>query len=328
MPTDKRVTVEQGDGVIVINCCFGSKVNETLSKLVTSLLVARFGESVGVQTEPYHIVLETPRGLTANDVLKALKETDPDSLGQLMRIILGNSSYLRWQFIHVAKKFGAVRKDADYKMLNISKLMEVFEHTPIVEEAVAKTLSENMDVETTASVLRRIRDGAIEVVVGPLSPIGQKAIGKRQELMQPRRADRTVLMALKTRLLSEDVILVCMNCRTRKRGSVESLPERVSCANCGGVVLAAMRPYAKKDLTILRKGASDDEELRILKKIYKNANLVTAHGRKAVMALVGRGIGPDTAGRILARYHVEEYEFLKDILEAEVSYARTKRFWD
>jgi ATP-dependent Lhr-like helicase len=53
-----------------------------------------------------------------------------------------------------------------------------------------------------------------------------------------------------------------------------------------------------------------------------------AHGRKAVMALVGRGIGPDTAGRILARYHLEEYEFLKDILEAEVSYARTKRFWD
>ena len=328
LPTDKRVTIEQGDGVIVINCCFGSKVNETLSKLITSLLVARFGESVGVQTEPYHIVLETPRNLTANDVFRAIKDTDPDSLDQLMRIILGNSSYLRWQFIHVAKKFGAVRKDADYKMLNISKLMEVFEHTPIVQEAVEKTLGENMDVARTSTVLRRIKEGAIEVVVGPLSPIGQKAIGKRQELMQPRRADKTVLMALKTRLLSEDIILVCMNCRTRKRGSVESLPERISCPNCGGVVLAAIRPYAKKDLGILRKGASDEEEFRMLKKIYKNANLVTAHGRKAVMALVGRGIGPDTAGRILARYHVEEFEFLKDILEAEVNYARTKRFWD
>jgi ATP-dependent Lhr-like helicase len=328
LPTDKRVTIEQGDGVIVINCCFGSKVNETLSKLITSLLVARFGESVGVQTEPYHIVLETPRNLTANDVLRAIRETDPGSLHQLMRIVLGNSSYLRWQFIHIAKKFGAVRKDADYKMLNIAKLMEVFEHTPIVEEAVAKTLSENMDVEATASVLRRIHEGGIEVVVGPLSPIGQKAIGKRQELMQPRRADKAVLMALKTRLMSEDIILVCMNCRVRRKGSVESLPERIECANCGGVVLAAVRPYAKRDLQILRKGASNDEELRMLKKIYKNANLVMAHGRKAVLALVGRGIGPDTAGRILARYHVEEYEFLKDILVAEVNYARTKRFWD
>jgi len=328
LPTDKRMTIEQGDGVIVINCCFGSKVNETLSKLITSLLTARFGESIGVQTEPYHIVLETPRGLRGADVLKVLKETEPETLGQLMRIVLRNSSYLRWQFIHVAKKFGAVRKDADYKMLNISRLMDVFEHTPIFEEAIAKTLWENMDVDTTAAVLRRIQEGAIEVTTGPLSPMGDQAIGKRQELMQPRRADKTILSALKARLMAEDIVLVCMNCRTRKRESVGSLSERVNCAKCGGVVIAAIRPYAKQELAVLRKGAASEDDMKILKRVYKNANLVMAHGRKAVMALVGRGVGPDTAGRILARYHVEEYEFLKDILEAEVNYARTKRFWD
>ena len=328
LPTDKRVTIEQGDGVIVINCCFGSKVNETLAKLITSLLTARFGESIGVQAEPYHITLETPRNLRADDVLRVIKETDTNSLSQLMRLVLRNSSYLRWQFIHVAKKFGAVRKDADYKMLNVSRLIDVFEHTPIFEEAVAKTLWENMDVEMTATVLRKVQEGAIEVTTGPMSPMGIKAIGKRQELMQLRRADKTILSALKTRLMSEDVILVCMNCRTHKRGSVENLPERIKCAKCGGVLVAAIRPYAKKDLAVLKKGASTDEDTKALKKIYKNANLVMAHGRKALMALVGRGIGPDTAGRILARYHVEEYEFLKDILEAEVNYARTKRFWD
>jgi ATP-dependent Lhr-like helicase len=328
LPTDKMVTIEQGDGVIVVNCCFGTKVNETLSKLVTSLLTARFGESIGVQTEPYSIVLETPKGLGAADVLKVLKETDPDSLEQLMRIVLRNSSYLRWQFIHVAKKFGAVSKDADYKMLNISKLMDVFEHTPIFDEAVSKTLWENMDVDMTAEVLRRIQDGKVDVVVGPLSPIGTQAIGRRQELMQPRRADKTVLMALKARLLSEDVVMVCMNCRSQRRSKVENLPDRIGCHKCGGVLLAAIQPYAKKDFEVLKKGAAGEDEIRLLKKVYKNANLVMAHGRKAVMALVGRGVGPDTAGRILARYHLEEYEFLKDLLEAEVSYARTKRFWD
>lgn len=49
---------------------------------------------------------------------------------------------------------------------------------------------------------------------------------------------------------------------------------------------------------------------------------------KAVIALVGRGVGPDTAARILARYSAEDEEFLRDILTAEVTYARTKRFWD
>ena len=328
LPTDKLVTVEQGDGVIVINCCFGSKVNETLAKLIGGLLTARFGESFGIQTDVYSIVLETPRGVGVSDVVRVFKETDSTSLHQLMRLLVRNSAYLRWQFVHVAKKFGAVAKGADYKMLNLSKLVDVFEHSPIFEEAVQKTLWENMDIETTENVLKRIQEGIIELRTGPLSPIGKSAIGTRRELMQPQRADKAVLNALKERLQREDVVLVCMNCRTQKRSSVARLPEKMKCAKCGGVLLAALQPYAKSEFDVLRKGASTEEQKRELRKIYKNANLVMAHGKKAVIALVGRGVGPDTAARILARYSESDEEFLRDILVAEVTYARTKRFWD
>lgn len=328
LPTDKLVTVEQGDGVIVINCCFGSKVNETISKLVAGLLTARYGESFGVQSDVCSIVLETPRQVRVQDIVKVLKETDPSSLHQLLRLLIRNSSYLRWQFVHVAKKFGAISKGADYKMLNLSKLVDVFEHTPIYEDAVAKTMWENMDIETTEVVLRRIQDGTIDVVAGPLSHIGREAIGTRKELMQPQRADRAVLNALKERLLKEEVVIVCMNCRTQRRSAVDVLPAKIRCAKCGGVVLAAIQPYVKSHFEILKKGPSNEEERKELRRIYKNANLVMAHGKKAVLALVGRGVGPDTAARILARYQTEEDEFLRDILAAEIMYARTKRFWD
>ena len=328
VPTDKLVTIEQGDGVIVMNCCFGSRVNETLSKLVGALLNARFGESVGVQTEVYSVVFETPRNVRAADVVKILKETDPSSLGQLMRYIVRNSSYLRWQFVHVAKKFGAVRKGADYKMLNISKLIEVFERSPIFEEALAKTLWENMDVDTTSAVLKRIQDGSIELVAGSLSPIGMHAIGTRKELMQPQRADKVVLRALKDRLNSEEVVMVCMNCRTHRKSSVERLPDKIKCAKCGGVLMAVIQPYVKSHFDILKKGPANEEQRKELRRIYKNANLVMAHGKKAVMTLVGRGVGPDTAARILSRVQTEEDEFLRDILAAEIVYARTKKFWD
>jgi ATP-dependent Lhr-like helicase len=328
LPTDKLVTVEQGEGVIVINCCFGTRVNETLAKLVTTLLTARYGESIGVQTEPYAIVLETPRGLGAKEVVMTLKETNPDTLEQFMRLMVRNSSYLRWQFVHVAKKFGAVRKDADYKMLNISRLIDVFEHSPIFEEALSKTIWENMDVDTAALVLRRIQDGTVEVRTGALSKMGEEAIGTRKELMRPRRADKSVLNALRDRLGSEEVVLACMNCRTQRKAKVATLPHKIRCSKCDGVLVAAIQPYAKTDLAVLKKGPVDEEQRNVLRRIYKNANLVMAHGNRAVMALVGRGVGPDTAARILARYHLEEDEFLRDVLEAEVNYARTKRFWD
>jgi ATP-dependent Lhr-like helicase len=71
-----------------------------------------------------------------------------------------------------------------------------------------------------------------------------------------------------------------------------------------------------------------EEEKAEVKRLYKSANLVMAHGRKAVMALVARGVGPDTAARMLQRYCRNEEDFLRGILVAEVQYARTKRFWD
>ena len=48
----------------------------------------------------------------------------------------------------------------------------------------------------------------------------------------------------------------------------------------------------------------------------------------AVYALVARGVGPDTAARILRNLHETEDDFLRDLLAAEVNYARTRRFWD
>ena len=54
------------------------------------------------------------------------------------------------------------------------------------------------------------------------------------------------------------------------------------------------------------------------------------------MSLMGRGIGPDTAARVLRRYNVRDLKksdellikFLRDILKAELTYARTRGFWD
>jgi hypothetical protein len=51
---------------------------------------------------------------------------------------------------------------------------------------------------------------------------------------------------------------------------------------------------------------------------------------------VGRGIGPDTAARILRKFNISQLEkseevqikFLRDILKAELNYARTRGFWD
>jgi ATP-dependent Lhr-like helicase len=328
MPSSDDVLIEKGDKLLVAHACFGTKVNETLSRLIGSLVSAKLGESVALDSNPYAIILKTPMNIDPKEVERVLRETDPEKLDSLMRVILKSSSALKWQFLHVAKKFGAIEKGADYHSVNLSRIMDAFEGSVLMDEAFDKAVFDQLDIAGTSEVLRGIRGGKITVSFGKLSPLGTSLIGERKELMQPRTADRTILMALKNRLLEEQVILHCLKCGTERRSPVRSLPSKISCNACGGVMLAVIRPYAKDEAKAIGKRHQTNEEKEAVKRLYKTASLVMAHGRKAVLALVARGVGPDTAARLLQRYHLKEEEFLRDLLAAEVLYARTKRFWD
>lgn len=70
-----------------------------------------------------------------------------------------------------------------------------------------------------------------------------------------------------------------------------------------------------------------EEEKKTLMRLRKCASLVLAHGKRALLALAARGVGVDTAARILAFQHETEEEFLRALLAAEVQYARNRRFW-
>jgi len=71
----------------------------------------------------------------------------------------------------------------------------------------------------------------------------------------------------------------------------------------------------------------NEEEKKKLERMENAADLVLTYGKKVVTALAGRGIGPDTAIRVLAKQKESDEDFLKDILQAERNFVKTKRFW-
>ena len=330
MPSDKTVTIEIGDRLAIINCCFGTCVNETLSKIFAALLTARIGESVGVSTDPYRIILELPRNISKDIILQTFTNIRPGTIEALAKMTILNSTFLRWRFAYVAKKFGIIEKDADHRFMNFTKLFELHRDTPAYREAVNKVLWEDLDIENTEKVVSMIADGSIEVKVGSISRIGMEGIVRSKELMQPLRADHTILMALKKRLENEILYASCINCQSQYRFRVGDAPKRFKCQNCGGIMIAVLKEYDRDKIRLFGKDRDQlsSEEKKDIARIKRIANIVNENGKKASMALAGRGVGPDSASRILRTRHIDEDEFLRDILSAEVLFAKNKRFWD
>ena len=328
MPTDTTITVETGDRLAIINCCFGSRVNDTLSKIISVLLMARIGESVGISTDPYRIIIELPRNLDKGLILETFNSLKPGTVEAYCRLTVLNSSYLKWRFMNVAKKFGIIEKGADRRYINYGKLFEIHRDTPAYRDAVNKVLSEDLDIENTELVLRMISEGKIKVVSGGISHIGLEGITATRELMQPARADHAILAAMKKRLEDEVLFASCIRCKNQRRVRVGTAPRKFTCPQCGGFMIALLKDYERDSIKEYGNGKKDPIHKNMEKRILKNANLVNSYGAGAALVLAGRGIGPEVAARILAKMHADEDSLLRDIMASEINYARTKQFWD
>ncbi len=336
VPDDLTFTIEVQDRSMVINCCCGTKVNETLGRIISALLAQSIGESIGITNDPYRIHLELPGRIPPQKIKDILLTVDPDSLEYLLHTILRNSTYVRWQLVHAARKFGALRKDFDYKNVGIKRLFTLFEQSPIFEEAIDKLIWERMDIHHTKEILQKIQNNEITLVIQPLSPIGVSGGETMRGLMVPKRPDRTILMALKKRLDETRIKLACMNCRHIWSTTVARAPVHPKCSRCGAIKIAAIPHYRDEEINLVNKKSLTTTEKRSFRRLDKNAALVLSYGKPAIACLMGRGIGPDTAARILRGFDTNEIpksdeallKFLRSIHQAEIQYARTKGFWD
>ena len=319
VPTDKTITIEGGKGEIIINAPFGSKTNEALGRIIAALLSQKIGESVGIGTDPYRMRLKSQA--KPAEIKKILFDINPETLEGLTKIILKNSSFIKWQLIRTARKFGLIEKDAE--QISMDRLIKIFKKMAIFDEAIEKTIWDRMDLINAAKVIKEIRAGEIDVHIQGISPIGLAGEESRKELFLHKNG--AVLHSLKKRLEETRIWLICMNCDHFWRTTIVLAPEYPKCPRCGGMMIACIKGKVKEFLKLLKNERDNKKEK--MKYLSKNASLVASYGKKALLTLAGYGIGPDTAARILARQE-EGDDLLRSILEAEITYARTKKFWD
>jgi len=115
---------------------------------------------------------------------------------------------------------------------------------------------------------------------------------------------------------------------------VRNLPEEPECQKCRSKLLALM--YFSQDSQRLadtlqkrRDGKElNEDELKELSQARRKADLILSYGKKAIIALEVKGVGPETASRILGKMHTKDDEFYMDLLKAKIQYLKTRQFWD
>ena len=324
LPDERTLDVETRRDAVIVHSCHGSRINETLAHFLQAMASTIEGRMGRVLVDPYRISLQVP-GLRATHVVEWLTETKPENLSTILRVTVPNGRQLRWRLVQVCKVMGVLRSGVDPRKVNLHGIAQRYKGTPLMDEALDKLFSERMDVDGTTDLLHAIQDGIVKVAQRSPGALGVSPRSER-DMQLPDWSNVEVRRRLENRLMNERVVMICLRCKTSSRFRVARYPsiER----NCG-ICQASMRAVAREGLgdELAKWVASDEDNVR--NRMMRNAEMVQNRGIDAILCLMARGVGENTATRILRAYppESERDSLLKAIHEAEVQYARTRRFW-
>ncbi|CAD5244535.1 DEAD/DEAH box helicase [Thermococcus camini] len=328
--TDRDIVVESTPKALVIHADFGNRANEALGRLVHSLLILRYGRVFSVRSQAHAIVFKTPFQLNPEEV-KGYLYQEPESLEFIVSRALRDSHAYRWRMLNVAKRFGALRRDA-----RIRRIERLFEGTVIERETLNELYHDKVDVRKGKLVLEMLKRGSLRVKTelrrepSTLAKLNMTVGG---EFLLSGVLERDEILELfRERLLDHEVVLVCTNCGWHSKTKVVRLQniKLRQCPRCGSKMLAVAHPIdAEEFLPVLEKVRHgrplERKEERTYRKLLKAADLVDSYGFEAVLALASYGTGPDTAARILAQYKGDA--LIVALMERERQFIRTRRFW-
>ena len=330
VPTDERITIEEWEDYIILQTHFGSLTNRAFAQLLGHMISERTGYSVAAQHDPYRILIQTAGEVDASkliDIISEVKNASPKAVEEMLTRACERTGIFKRRLIHVARRFGALKKQVDFSSVSLQSLIRSFEGTVIYEEALKEVFTKDLDLKRLIEVLRRIREGDIEVVhvetlgePSPLVRLGIEKVSMKTDLIPPEKMKRILLESAKARLLDETRVFICTNCW----GYIEpirirDLPLKPECPRCGSNRLGMLRVEEKDAYVLIEKKGQKlrKSERRLRNEAVQTANLISSYGKAAAIVLSGRGLRPSDAREILNKEGNISDRLFELVLEAE-----------
>jgi ATP-dependent Lhr-like helicase len=344
LPTHSHIVVEAFDKYLILHASFGEIVNRTLGGVFDSVLSDR-EIIIGWWNDGYRILIEMRHKLTAHEIeslSKAMFTLSDKEVEKAFDGYLEAKFPFSYKMRFVAQRFGALPRGKTMGPEREGQLVHQFGDTPIYDETLREAMVEKVDVEKVKEILRQVRSDKIKVSTfyssekpTPLAYHILQKFSDVSELMAPQQVLLSNIDRMKKTIEARTASLLCVQCgQWDDKIRIRSLPEQPECEKCRSKLLALLYPGQDADriheiLKRRREGKEvTEDELKELTRVRRSADLVLSYGKKAITALEVKGVGPETASRILGRMHAREDEFYMDLLKAKIQYLRTREFWD
>jgi ATP-dependent Lhr-like helicase len=338
VPTEKRIVFEDWEDFVIVHANFGSLTNRALAQLLGQILSEKLGHGIVVQHDPYRIFVQTmgqansTRILEVFDELRVMQEhTVKDTLA---RSTVKTGLFKR-RVIHVARRFGALKKWADFSNVSLQKLITSFEGTPIYEEGLKEVFTKDLDAGSLVHVLGKIRRGEIQLqavethgAATPVARVGIERVSMKTDLIPPERMRAVLVESARARLLNETGNFVCTNCwNYLEMLRVKDLPEKPKCPRCGSHAIGLLKVEEEKALPLIEKKgqklAKAEEKLRT--QAVETSQLIAKYGKVAAVALSARKVYSSDVAGVLEKEPKLSERFYELVLEAERK-ALSRRF--
>lgn len=339
VPTDRRIIVEDWEEFVIIHANFGSLTNRALAQLLGQLLSEKIGYGVVVQHDPYRIFVQTMGAANADNIIELFDEMrvmPEQTIRETLTRATVKTGLFKRRMIHVARRFGALQKWADFSNVSLQRLIKSFEDTPIYEEGLKEVFTKDLDLEKLVYVLTKIREGEIKVQkvetegkATPVARVGIERVSMKTDLIPPERMRAVLIESVKARLLNETCNFICTNCWSyMEMARAKDLPEKPKCPHCGSGAIGLLKVEGERLLPIVEKKGEkltkSEEKLR--KQALQTAQLIEKYGKAAVVALCARKVSPSEVRDVLQEESKLNDKFYELVLEAERK-ALSKRFW-
>ena len=336
IPDSKNIVIENlnARNTVIIHSTFGSKVNNTIASLLSTILSSQLGYLVETRSDAYRIMLSSTARIGKGHVERIFKETY-DTEAVIIASFTGTHN-INWKVWMVAKRFGMISREAIYDKRVARMIYDRYAKTPISRESIREIMHDKYDITQTEKIIRDIQNEVIKIhwiETSDFSDLAKPILEHSTKFSAtPLSIEKGVIELVKERLEKTKHRLICIRCGKWERTiETREIPESLSCPTCRSRLITRTSSYDYDLTKIIAKRLTGNklsaEENHKFERAWKVASLINNFGKKAVVVLAGYGIGADTAARILRNY-IDEDEIYKSIYEAERQYVTTRGFWD